>query len=165
MSSSATYHKKNHATNYPVGCNYSIASLTSANASAGSRGVALSFLSYSCAGLLKCPLSGARAPSTRMLALERRKSDDEVLPSCHLPILTGGAGHLPARKCGANVVHLVPKSAIRLRFRPLTPPRPGLSLERTTGFEPATLTLARRQGTTADQGKRTVSDGFRVGFA
>jgi len=48
-----------------------------------------------------------------------------------------------ARKCGANVVHRARRRNTRGRFRPLAAPLPGLSLERTTGFEPATLTLAR----------------------
>ena len=48
-----------------------------------------------------------------------------------------------SRKCGANVVRGSSRLATSGRFPPLALLQPGLFLERTTGFEPATLTLAR----------------------
>jgi hypothetical protein len=47
------------------------------------------------------------------------------------------------KESGANVVRATHSRAERGEFLPITSPLPGLSLERTTGFEPATLTLAR----------------------
>ena len=57
-----------------------------------------------------------------------------------------GEGHRLSR--GTDVVQSTPRNASRGHFSSLATHLAGLSLERTTGFEPTTLTLARLFGTT-----------------
>ena len=72
------------------------------------------------------------ASATRMPRPSHQKSEGH---STHLAC--------DASSGGADVVQTGSEDASRGHFGPLATHLPGLSLERTTGFEPATLTLAR----------------------